>query len=191
LIQHLSRPQKVEMETSSGQFCPICKFKNEPDASICVYCGASLEGVWKGDTTTRRVNEEKKIIRSQTGDLNKELIPPKGIAIYTTEGELVGIWKKNEFFLGRKLEGSDEGYVDLTSLGAFQKGVSRRHAVIRQIKRGYEIADLESTNGTFIDGKRLVSNRPYTLPSASRVTLGRMHLLVLYLKITTKNKTPK
>jgi pSer/pThr/pTyr-binding forkhead associated (FHA) protein len=177
------------METISGQFCPACKFKNELTVTTCVYCGASLENVRKGETT-RRVEETKTLQAQTTGTLNEDLIPLKGIAIYTEDGMLVEIREEKEFFLGREAEDSEDVFVDLIPTGAFQKGVSRRHALVRQTKHGYELTDLSSTNGTYIDGARLVSNQPYPLPSASRVSLGRMHLLVLYTaKPTTKDKT--
>ena len=181
------------MEMISAQFCPACKFKNDLTATVCVYCGASLENIRKGENTTRRVNEETKIISvQQEGGIGKGPISPSGIAIYAEDGLLAGIREEKEFFLGRKVEETEDVLFDLIPFGAFQQGVSRRHAIIRQAKHGYyEVVDLNSTNGTYIDGKRLVSNRPYLLPSASRLSLGRMRLFVLYAKLKTENKTPE
>jgi hypothetical protein len=177
------------MTTTSGQFCPACKFKNDLAATVCIYCGTPLENVHKGETTTRRVNEGTKVLDAQTGEfLSEKLIPLTGIAIYTDDGTLVEILEEKEFFLGREVESAKEKLVDLIPVGAFKQGVSRRHALIRQTKRGYEIVDLSSTNGTHINGQRLVSNRPYPLPSAARVSLGRINLLVFYAKPTTENK---
>lgn len=170
------------MDTISGLFCPVCKFKNNLNATVCAFCGASLEGMQKGETTTRRVDNETKNLESdaQKGELLlKELLPARGVAIYAEDGSLIEIREEKEFFVGRKTEPDEAALLDLTAAGAFQKGVSRRHAVIRQTQWGHEITDLESTNGTFLEGNRLVANRPYPLPSASRVSLGRMHLVIL------------
>jgi hypothetical protein len=192
LLESFFSEKLVNMETISGQFCPVCKFKNELTATVCVYCGTSLESVRRDETTTKRVNEETKNLQPQTGEtLSEDLIPLKGIAIYTEDGMLIGIQEEKEFFLGREVEDSKDMLVDLMPIGAFQKGVSRRHAVIRRTKRGYEIMDLGSTNGTYIDGIRLVSSQTYPLPSASRVSLGRIHLLVLYTETTAKDKTAR
>ncbi len=47
--------------------------------------------------------------------------------------------------------GSDEG----NALVMAERGVSRRHAVIRRRAGRYELADLNSANGTFINGERV------------------------------------
>ena len=179
------------METISGKFCPVCKFKNDISATACSYCGASLENIHQGETTTKHVDSETRIlVGGQPGEVHKKGIipPPRGIAIYLQDGTPVEIRTETEFFLGRKVEEGEDALVDLIPFGAFQTGVSRRHALIREIKRGYEIVDLESTNGTFIDGSRLVSNRPYPLPNFSQVSLGRLNLFIVYGKIATKEK---
>jgi predicted component of type VI protein secretion system len=48
--------------------------------------------------------------------------------------------------------------------------LSRRHAVIRVTDSGLEVEDLGSTNGTFIDGKRLTAATP--LMPGARLQLG-------------------
>jgi hypothetical protein len=48
--------------------------------------------------------------------------------------------------------------------------VSRRHAEIRQQGSNYLLADLGSSNGTFVNGQRLVS--PVTLQPGERIDLG-------------------
>ena len=71
-------------------------------------------------------------------------------------------WKNQTFALseGQNIIGRDprcEVWVD-------HSGVSRRHALIR-IERGPErplITDLESTNGTFVEGKRVADATPLT-----------------------------
>jgi diguanylate cyclase (GGDEF)-like protein len=49
-------------------------------------------------------------------------------------------------------------------------GLSRRHACIRRKAEGFYIEDLESTNGTFVDGERVRDARK--LDDGSRISLG-------------------
>jgi pSer/pThr/pTyr-binding forkhead associated (FHA) protein len=86
-----------------------------------------------------------------------------------------------EFFIGRiGQESSTELMVDLESFGGFMMGVSRRHAVIRPANDGYEITDLSSRNGTWLDGQRLFPNRAYPMASGEKLRIGRERLLVRY-----------
>jgi hypothetical protein len=52
-------------------------------------------------------------------------------------------------------------------------GVSRRHAIVERLAGELQIVDLDSTNGTFIDGRRLEANQPQPLAPGARLTLGR------------------
>jgi hypothetical protein len=51
-----------------------------------------------------------------------------------------------------------------------EKTVSRRHAVIRRRLRGYDLIDLESTNGTFLNGKRVTN--PTRLKRGDEIGFG-------------------
>ena len=52
-----------------------------------------------------------------------------------------------------------------------EKTVSRRHAVIRRRIRGYDLIDLESTNGTYLNGKRVT--KPVRLKRGDEVRFGQ------------------
>ena len=51
-----------------------------------------------------------------------------------------------------------------------EKTVSRRHAVIRRRLRGYDLIDLESTNGTYVNGKRVTN--PIRLKRGDEIGFG-------------------
>ena len=84
--------------------------------------------------------------------------------------------------IGRKTEGdtSEETILDLTEFEGFKMGISRRHATIRQNESGYEVIDLSSTNGTWLNDERLIPNKPYPFVSGSQLRVGRMRFIVLY-----------
>jgi hypothetical protein len=54
--------------------------------------------------------------------------------------------------------------------------VSRRHAVLRLAGGSYVIEDLGSTNGTFINGQRLIG--PHSLSVGEVITLGELVMVV-------------
>jgi pSer/pThr/pTyr-binding forkhead associated (FHA) protein len=59
-------------------------------------------------------------------------------------------------------------------------GVSHKHALIHRTKSGYSIQDLDSTNGTWLDGKQLTPHQSYGLRSGAEVRLGGQFLFVYF-----------
>jgi hypothetical protein len=169
----------------TGNFCPVCHLKNPIEATACEFCGATL-AVFDGTPTTRHVDENfslpvKGATRKFEEELNEALVPPLGISVYLEDLTPIVTSFEKEFFLGRKIEKGEAG-VDLIPFGAFQLGVSRKHAVIRKTDSEYEIIDADSTNGTWLDKQRLVPNQAYPLPSGGIIRMGQMQLIVYYTK---------
>ena len=61
--------------------------------------------------------------------------------------------------------------------------VSRRHAVIACSDEGCRIADLDSSNGTYLDGEELLPQAPVPLEPGQEVAIGPFNLTLEVLKI--------
>ena len=59
-------------------------------------------------------------------------------------------------------------------------GVSREHATIQATGEGFVLIDLNSTNGTLLNGYRLPPNQPYPLSSGDEVRFGDMLVHVFF-----------
>jgi hypothetical protein len=171
--------------TATVNICPTCKKNNELETMVCSNCGTVLEkrlsDLETGPKTTNMVSIPKAIMGWSIEDT---AAPEKGIAHYL-EGNFTPshIDEKAEFIIGRnsgKTSEIVEGLFDLSSLGGYGQGISRQHAIIRRMEHGYELADLGSANGTWLNSERLASHKPYPLPSGSHLRLGSMRLYVLY-----------
>ena len=77
---------------------------------------------------------------------------------------------KPEFIIGRKKDVVDYCVID-------NKYVGRVHAKITLDRGICSIIDLNSKNGTYLNGHRLVSNKPYTLMSKDKVTLANFDFI--------------
>ena len=179
---------------SSYKVCPICKNKNANEVAVCRHCGAPLNtDAHLTAATTRnteiKVNYSEKIEKL---DVDEKIIPTNAIAIYFAETtKPVEILVEPEFVIGRKVVATEslETFLDLSDFDGFRMGLSRRHAMIRRAESTYEIIDLSSTNGTWLNDERLVPYTPYPLPSGSQLRLSRIRLFVFYhLKEEEKGK---
>jgi pSer/pThr/pTyr-binding forkhead associated (FHA) protein len=74
-----------------------------------------------------------------------------------------------------------EGYtpdLDLSPFGARDAGVSRRHAKIVFQDGGLYICDLESVNGTRLNGLKLPPNQLHRLNNGDRLECGNLRMTV-------------
>jgi pSer/pThr/pTyr-binding forkhead associated (FHA) protein len=72
--------------------------------------------------------------------------------------------------------------LDLTALEAFENGVSRQHALLRPAKGNLYLLDLESSNGTYVNGIKLGRGIAHALAVQDSVSLGKLKLTVFALE---------
>ena len=166
------------------KFCPVCKLSNDPEAEVCRHCGAKLGEALSGPPTTQRVDDTFELTEELKERVTRERTPPsRGLALFLlNNSQPIALNVEQEFVLGRAGEPTSETILDLTDYEAFALGVSRRHARIRSDGEKYVLIDLNSANGTWLNGQRLVPSRSYDLPSGGVIQLGRMKLIVVYMK---------
>jgi pSer/pThr/pTyr-binding forkhead associated (FHA) protein len=70
--------------------------------------------------------------------------------------------------------------IDLEDFDAFERGVSRQHAVLRRQKDTVVLIDLNSANSTFLNGQRLVADQPRILRDGDEIRLGQLVLRVAF-----------
>ena len=172
--------------------CPVCKNKNELEAVVCGHCGAALEDPFMDPgAKTKTTNMQTVVLKGiRDWSIDKAVVPENGIAVYV-EGEFNPVYvdSKGEFVIGRKVGTTSDVSLDLSALGGYRLGLSRRHAVIRRTEHGYEVLDLGSVNGTWLKDERLLPHKAYPLASGSYLRLGSMRLFVLYRPLAeTKQK---
>lgn len=72
--------------------------------------------------------------------------------------------------------------VDLEGFDGHDLGVSRHHAMIKRIKDNLVLVDLDSINGTFINGERAMPLKRYNIMDGDTVTIGRLTLEIRFMK---------
>ena len=163
--------------------CPLCKRENESGTRFCKYCGRLLvepdlevsateqaplyesrDGVndrWESsnvaDVTNARV-----IIRAYPSDFDSEERPAaQTVGEYALDGQTITIGRGQTCDI----------IFDRDSM------VSRRHAILRREGNHYTVADLGSSNGTFLNDLEI--REPTPLNHGDRILIGQHELLYL------------
>jgi hypothetical protein len=152
--------------------CIYCGEKNSDGSVYCTFCDNELN-------QTLTVNpllaapEQPQLPASHNG-------PGITLMIPTQEGvQPVTLPYGERIVLGR-LDHESEGtlYINLSRFEALELGVSRVHAVINNRRQASTLSDLESTNGSYLNGRKLRPHQPYLLHAGDEIRLARMVMYV-------------
>ena len=150
-----AHPQPVRQPRptpSATKSCPACRESNRQSARFCVACGHSF-------------------------------VPIRPAVLRVVE-PVRAAWElpvaRCPMLLGRASEA--EGYRPDFDMTFYDDGgyVSRRHARITRGRAGYFVTDLGSSNGTTVNGKRLVPHRAQLVRNGDRIKVG---LVVIQLRM--------
>lgn len=97
--------------------------------------------------------------------------------------EMVYLPDQAQIVIGRAPEPDSEVALDLSKFGALPLGVSRHHARISVIEGLLYLRDLQSTNGTRINGFQVTPNQDYRLRDGDEIELGRLRMVLKYERI--------
>lgn len=171
--------------------CPECGAEQYPGALFCDTCGAAVhpaartrpaaDNVARNDEPAARMKVSSKTpppaettfaaappavaspVPSAPPALRARL--PHHNAELTLHGALIHVGRADP-------EAGFTPELDLTPFGGQERGVSRRHATIQWVEGGYVIVDRHSSNGTWLDGVRLVAGYAYQIPPGAAIRFG-------------------
>ncbi|MGE5072574.1 MAG: FHA domain-containing protein [Anaerolineae bacterium] len=163
--------------------CSNCKHTNIAGALFCSECGTPLAG--SDPLTTQNIKT------GQMQDVLKDKAMPPSVAPAGTinnwvtlhlldTGQVLPLSERNEFTLGRISDGQPiMPDIDLSPYQAYARGVSRLHAVLKREASRVFLMDLGSSNGTFVNGKRLPPNTDHAISNGDVVALGKLKIQIL------------
>lgn len=92
-------------------------------------------------------------------------------------GELIEMPEQRVLLVGRYCP-INPIHVDLSHHNAYALGVSRQHLSIEQSQGRYYITDLNSVNGTWLNGHPLKPHTPYEMQHGDELQLGLLCLAI-------------
>ncbi|MBI1276886.1 MAG: FHA domain-containing protein [Anaerolineaceae bacterium] len=182
-------------QTSPGTICPNCGHRNRPGTLICDNCGTSLISGTKSAVGTRDLVSATEAAAASSEPLmdaaQLNAVESAGGSLFTDDMvlriEIEGgatpmlVYPKQEIILGRRDPNTGTlPDVDMTAYSGYRMGVSRTHASIRLQDKQLNLSDRGSSNGTFLNGTRLVAHRPYPIKDGDEIRLGQMVLKIYF-----------
>lgn len=162
--------------------CPNCQHENVQGTLFCVECGAQLDD--SETLTTQAVTQSE--IANDLKEKNASVEPPSSpinswISLHLMDsGKILPLTSRTEFTMGRLSEGQPiMPDIDLTPYQAYASGVSRLHAVVKREADRTIVMDLGSSNGTYLNGRRLNPHTEEELKHGDVVALGKLKIQVL------------
>ncbi len=162
--------------------CSNCKHTNMAGAMFCSECGTQLTGT---DSLVTQHISTSQVQETVSEPAKKSALPVINLNNWATlhlldTGQVLPLTDRNEFTLGRIGEGQPiMPDIDLSPYQAYASGVSRLHAVLKRDAKRVMIMDLGSSNGTFVNGKRLNPNIDQPINNGDIIALGKLKIQVL------------
>ncbi|MBN1314292.1 MAG: FHA domain-containing protein [Anaerolineales bacterium] len=165
--------------------CPECGKPAFEGSLFCPECGATFkfEDEKRKTDSIPFVEETPNAVEPPL--VGKGSIPISNIStisiIIPSSGRRIKIPLKEQLRIGRtdQARGIDPD-VDLSEDDGAQAGISRLHASIISTSQGIAIMDLNSVNGTRVNGFQIPPNLPYALNSGDEVKLGDLLIHVFF-----------
>lgn len=155
------------------QVCAHCGTGNLEGVIYCQHCGVALAAV---PLSTRRLRAPGEPGGADGLSLDSVLI----LQIGETPDPIV-VQIRQEIVLGRyPHRGDGPTYLNLTPYGAEEAGVSRRHARLLHLHRAVYLMDMNSTNGTQLNGQPLPAGIEKRLRDGDEILLGRLKLTLFF-----------
>jgi hypothetical protein len=162
--------------------CLACRLQEYEGELFCSNCGARLWGAG-GETLptitfdTSRLRQMSRPLAT-TSPTSQDLKPGQISIAVSGTGQTLLLEGLPEYVMGREGQENEVPEVNLGPHGAREKGVSRRHAILRVDRRQLLLVDLGSSNGTWLNGAQLTPQEPIRLESGDELRLGKLMLRV-------------
>jgi hypothetical protein len=172
--------------------CPNCHHDELPGSLFCSECGAQL--VVSETPTTQHIQRSpsdilavKPPVTSVSAGQHPAGAPPAAEIVVqlhmVDNGQIYNLANQTEFTIGRTAEGQPIlPDVDLSPFEAYAQGVSRLHAALKIHNQRVVITDLGSSNGTRVNGQKIVPHVDYPLNHGDMIALGKFAIQVLIKK---------
>lgn len=156
--------------------CNNCVQNNREGSIFCENCGVPLKQSIVQRTRTRQLEKSTNILSAKATWGTARLSQKSEVVLHIMDSKTpVRLEAEGQSIIGREDQSSNNHPdINLIPYGALEKGVSRIHAMIERSEDTLTITDMGSSNGTFLNGQRLVSNQPRVIRDGDEIRFGKL-----------------
>ncbi len=161
-----------------GSICPVCGAPYRAGELACAYCGY----VFVTSARTHKFEEDKDVAHRKSWPTGDVLAIEQKPITFEIDGQKLTLAISETITVGR-LSGIASDIVpdvDLSAYNAGELGVSRQHIRLRRKGTLIYVADLNSTNGTLLNGRRLIPEGERLIRSGDELRLGHLKVRVKF-----------
>lgn len=164
--------------------CKQCGEGYLPGTLFCSECGLFLLEYATEPTmplTSLPESNQLKLTRPLTANLNHGAVATRLTFLIPSSGRQLTVDINIPVQIGRIDPAQNiRPQLDLTEDRGCELGVSRQHATILSSERGVTLIDLDSTNGTRLNSRRLAPQAAYSLHDGDEIEFGQLLVHVFF-----------
>jgi hypothetical protein len=169
------------------KLCSACQTHNPIANTLCEKCGTPLVALLPARITVRVPDVMKDTVAiPKIVEPSQRFEDVMGIYIVGQTEPVMLDASITKILIGRFSPGESAPTIDLTPFDAHLFGVSRQHAMIFRSENGVFLQDLGSTNGTWLNDKRLTAQKLYEMKSGDLIRLGQLGMRCYFETLTSE-----
>jgi hypothetical protein len=169
------------------KLCSACQTHNPIANTLCEKCGTPLVALLPARITVRVPDIMKETVAiPELAKPSQRFEDAMGVYIVGQTEPILLDASITKVLIGRYSPGESVPTIDLTPFDAHLFGVSRQHAMIFRSENGVFLQDLGSTNGTWLNDKRLTAQKLYEMKSGDLIRLGQLGMRCYFETITSE-----
>jgi predicted amidophosphoribosyltransferase len=174
-------PEGTDLQVVEELRCPVCGAIVLPEQRFCASCGAALPAA-QAAPVQEAAPVAQVAVAEEAVPAPEPVAPPVATGPYlevADSGAQIPLIEQPELLIGRVDDVSGiYPDVDMTPHGGEEGGVSRRHALLVHDQGAWYVVDLDSTNGTYVNGTEIAPQVRVPVADGDRISLGDAELVL-------------
>jgi hypothetical protein len=158
--------------------CAFCGHRFDRDLTACPQCGTPHQA--SDHTFTTEVRRPPLTLPAKTDGSSVLADNCKVVMQFLPSAVCFSMDLREPLTLGRIITPPGTAVMDLNHFNAYRHGVSSWHCRLERRDTRLYVTDLNSTNGTYLNGERIPAYEPQIVNDGSELILGTLRIILFF-----------